>query len=57
MPIYVQSVQCYAGHGLSMTELKHLKESLYIVCSLKNSCLQKEDWHCIFLQFKGCGFF
>ena len=28
---YVLSVQCYAGHGLSMTELKHLKESLKFV--------------------------
>ena len=28
---YVQSVQCYAVHGLSMTEVKHLVDSLKLL--------------------------
>ena len=53
---YVQSVQCYAGHGLSMTELKHLKESLKFV-GLRISAHRRRTGTAPFCNLKGVGSF
>ena len=56
VPIYVQSVQCYAGHGLSMTECKHLKESLQFV-GLRIPACRRRTGTAPFCNLKGVGSF
>ena len=56
VPIYVQSVQCYAGLGLSMTELKHLKERLQFV-GLRIPACRRRTGTAPFCNLKGVGSF
>ena len=53
---YVQSVQCYAVHGLSMAELKHLEESLKLL-GLRIPARRSRTGTTLFCNLKGVGSF
>lgn len=53
---YVQSVQCYAVHGLSMPEVKHLVDSLKLLGLRFPACRGRIGTAC-FCNLKGVGSF